>query len=1603
MAVQASQERGSRWGATLLAALLFLFLLPAGAGAEALEGPAVSRDPAVLLARESVSRRFIPSSADPRTDSVTGLQQEELVEEALAYFRRMRREEPERFARLLRMRSGEEGALSLYRRAGEEASRGDPLGAIYHWEQVAGLYPESKVADNALLHLASQQAVRGNYLAAVDAYGGVADLDLETSYDAELLLEGLFQRLEEQVLLARRRVPGGRFRLQDSLEDLNLDTTRAWTEWIDGYDRVNELAYKVGLETSGDVLRKVKNLGADNLTVDKLARLIPLDERKRAIASEEKALNPGATSEEMDVILRKRYKRGLKHTPNLALAQQLYIYLIADALQQMSLTRDGRHTARETVGRRTRLSQRVEGSDADRRGKPQAVARRERKAHRGLVRSPGRAGRWSWEPEDEEQRRALAVLFRLADTDADHRFSILRDDEGFWHPKRKAVEGDLVNAVHKNLDDDNRRPVEELYRAAGFSEQGFLAALVETCSTETGTIDPAAVEALVTGLLARTGAREEFRWEGWEPADSDLVGVREYIYRLNALRRPGEDLSVLLRSEFLEPEPAERTPLVQLARLDRRAGEIRAEMDGLGERHGNLVLFRADGEGLARDRFERALALDQELADIEVEMVQASLEEALIQDLEARGYHFTRRDRARVTQALRGEDLGSVAFLFDGANLDRIVGFKDFRKRFGANDQHSWVTGIGLDFMGLDPVAFTGYQGERPLRRVNLEYHIGMLGGAPGATDLEGVSVEWPTAKQNKIKVGLNASFLQGFGLWGRLHWTRDLTGRLRRQVEAVYAHLEEARGDRDLFVEMIFDPARDETAPIRNFLYSLGYTREAALTGDLAYQAVVDAYEFERHLRMATLNREAKRVRFGGLAFEAFLLGGELFLLLGPKIAVKDYRFLSTLVDDSNLEVESWEAYQRRAEVRAPLEPRGGRSVIHMASAELTVDGEGRPAVRLSDGVSREDWLAPGTPPTGMLASMKPSLSPPLPRPEVHQRDRINAMLDHGGSPLRLEEVPGESFHHALRLEGTSPHLSQTIRVYVEDDPKLGLYTARDGAPVLVAPKDLDDVNLEWFDLGRAVVHPGQAEQPYRLVVSRGRQATTYETVRGSGLFCRVDIVGGRMAGAALVGTGYRDDTGALILQENLFPDPDDPGLAGLESRLLAGEEDKRRAEARLLGDPLPSSGLALAGGGPAAGRLDPAFLESLRRTNRRDVQRFKRRNLSHYADPDPASPALDPLNVAYIQDRAREELGGPLEGDALLQAYFALSHQGLTRVDHLQPAIQVRALERRAGTSFRPGRGPFGPERIPPRTMEMLRKAGVDVEAALKEIRGGMEGMVREARASGSLTPGSLPAGTTILTDSELAGQRGVVAYRSTEEVGCHLIAGWGLDSNTGRFIALMGMAPFLPEIHREMLDRTGLRTDDPALHYETVFLPALFEALEDPVSDTWLRLPFPGGVRVNLAFDGPQHAGALHACKNGTLFPSSFRAEVEQVRERYVAAQPVSYVGFAESGLRLRGENWAGYRNLSLLGGAGITDDDGGGTKEEGGGDDGGGDDEPGTPPGPKGGQGRRGTDTPGTPGRTTPPGGGGEPPGTGPSPRGGTPDVPDVPDLPDRPVD
>ena len=111
----------------LLPALLLLLLpctpVPA-------DGPPPVDDEVRLLANESVSRRFIPSRDDPEHDSLTGLSRQELIREATDHLAGMKREQPQRFARLYRMETGERAARSLYDQAVDLAARGETLDAI---------------------------------------------------------------------------------------------------------------------------------------------------------------------------------------------------------------------------------------------------------------------------------------------------------------------------------------------------------------------------------------------------------------------------------------------------------------------------------------------------------------------------------------------------------------------------------------------------------------------------------------------------------------------------------------------------------------------------------------------------------------------------------------------------------------------------------------------------------------------------------------------------------------------------------------------------------------------------------------------------------------------------------------------------------------------------------------------------------------------------------------------------------------------------------------------------------------------------------------------------------------------------------------------------------------------------------------------------------------------------------------------------------------------------------------------------------------------------------------------------------------------------------
>ena len=88
-------------------------------------------------------------------------------------------------------------------------------------------------------------------------------------------------------------------------------------EWISGWALVDEIARTLRLETSGDVLRKVKNVGADDLRLNKIVRLIPMEERVEAIRVEE-MLQDGSDLESVDARVVERTKGNkLEHLEDL--------------------------------------------------------------------------------------------------------------------------------------------------------------------------------------------------------------------------------------------------------------------------------------------------------------------------------------------------------------------------------------------------------------------------------------------------------------------------------------------------------------------------------------------------------------------------------------------------------------------------------------------------------------------------------------------------------------------------------------------------------------------------------------------------------------------------------------------------------------------------------------------------------------------------------------------------------------------------------------------------------------------------------------------------------------------------------------------------------------------------------------------------------------------------------------------------------------------------------------------------------------------------------------------------------------------------------------
>ena len=239
------------------------------------------------LAHGSVDARFIPDPEDPKRDAVTGRERRALEIDAVEYYERLLREDPDRFDRIRRRLLGEETAESLTTHARRELVSGRPVSAEMSWRRVVDEHPQSPHAGPSLLYLGGSLLEAGERTQAAAELARLPDLDLESAMSAAPLMSRLLAEVEHD--LEREGPVSGkdRLKLHDSVEDPGLDRARELSEWTSGWALVDEIARTLRLETSGDVLRKVKNVGADDLRLNKIVRLIPLDERVEAIRVEE--------------------------------------------------------------------------------------------------------------------------------------------------------------------------------------------------------------------------------------------------------------------------------------------------------------------------------------------------------------------------------------------------------------------------------------------------------------------------------------------------------------------------------------------------------------------------------------------------------------------------------------------------------------------------------------------------------------------------------------------------------------------------------------------------------------------------------------------------------------------------------------------------------------------------------------------------------------------------------------------------------------------------------------------------------------------------------------------------------------------------------------------------------------------------------------------------------------------------------------------------------------------------------------------------------------------------------------------------------------------
>ncbi len=911
--------------ATLIVALVTVALAD---GVRAEDGPAVVE----RLARSSVDARFVPDPEHSDRDLVTGRARADLEQSARQYYEDLRRRDPERFERVRSRMLGSASAKELDAIAMHELAAGRPASAELAWERLVDEHPESPEAPQALLRLASSRLRAGERAAAADDLARLPELDMQLSYQAAPLVSRLLQETDAD-LKRRPRTPrgGDRVALHPSLQALDLDRARDLSEWTAGYSLLDEVARGLRMETSGDILRTVKRAGQDDITLDGLTGLIPLEERQRGLRTEERLRAPGDLAGADARAAERGRGKQLEKFQNLSRLQQLQVLLLQRTIEDLELEPPARRLGEAALAERRALGVRVE-----------AVA----------ARPPD-------DPALTPEQRAVGRLARLADCNGDGKLSPLRDDEGLWKRHRMAVEGDMRNAVQKPLDDDNKRRVADLFEQSGLSEHALLAALVRACSEPVAARHPGAASGLrvapdrVERLLAALAERSAPIWAAAPHARGKALpgdAERDYLARLSVLRLPGESLDDVLVRELLSRPSAVGSGALA---VHPRAGRLLAELASLGARREGAWFFEDDppqapARRTASQKLERAEAIRAELDDVSAGLAMDEITRVMVADLESQGMRFDPADVELIGQRIQHEDLGTLALVFDElgnfTSLDRAVVMTQPGTALGDRGPGHVAYGFGLDLMSGTPATSAGWRDSREIRdgRATLSYHVGGAGSPDGPTDSSGVSARFRRQKVWQPEVGADASILRGLAGRGFFNLIRDVTLKHERQLARVFEDHEAARAEgRAAFLDSV--SAKGAGAqPAVLFTQSLGRTRADLDHDDESFGILTSSYEFEKARQKSLLNRHARRVRFAGVGFSLAFLAGDAFVLAGPMIGAKDFRLFSQLVDAPTLRVQSEEAGMRR--VALSTWPRGGVVRTREARVQLHrgADAEG-------------------------------------------------------------------------------------------------------------------------------------------------------------------------------------------------------------------------------------------------------------------------------------------------------------------------------------------------------------------------------------------------------------------------------------------------------------------------------------------------------------------------------------------------------------------------------------------------------------------------------------------------------------------------------------